>query len=562
MFMVYMFMQMFGGLGLLLYGMKLLGDGLELAAGSKMRTLVGKFTKNKYIGAIVGLLITAVIQSSSATTVMTVGLVNAGIMTLSQATGVIMGANIGTTVTGLIIALKIEMIAPVAIFCGVTLMLFVKNKFYKSLGQIVTGLGILFLGINIMSESMKPLSQLPQFTNLLAVVSNPLLGILVGAIFTAIIQSSSVSVGVLQALAAAGAITLPNAIFIIFGQNIGTCITSILSSIGTTKTAKRTAIVHLIFNVFGTILFTIIALLFPFVELIQKLVPENTMMQIATSHTIFNIVGTLVMLPLSKLLIKTSYLVIHGEDPKKEEKAFMFLDNRILATPAVAVEQAFKEVERMGNLAQKNFDLAFNVLIKNDPRAVNEIKENEEVIDFLNHGITAYLIKINGLELDDIDRKSIGNLYHVINDIERIGDHSENICHLHLMLSSYKDKFIEKYIPEVLSIKKRVDDILGNAYEMFKNGYKQADTQVGVKVKVEEERIDSEVERLRDLHIEHLSENNNCTPPSSIAFMELLTNMERISDHANNIGFSMLSSKEARRINSQQQLVVEKGEIQ
>ncbi len=543
----YMFMEMLGGLGLLLYGMRLLGDGLELAAGAKMKNLVSKLTKNKYIGATVGAAITAVVQSSSATTIMVVGLVNAGIMTLAQASGVIMGANIGTTVTGLIIALKIEAIAPIAIFCGVTVMLFLNNRFYKSIGQIIAGFGILFLGINIMSSAMKPLSMLPEFTNILTVVSNPFVGICTGAIFTAIIQSSSVSVGVLQAIGASGAITLPNAIFIIFGQNIGTCITAILSSIGTNKTARRTAIVHLIFNVLGTILFVFITLLFPFVEFIQKISPHNIMMQIATVHVIFNIMGTCLMLPINKLLIKIAYLIIPGEDPKKEEKDFMYLDNRILSTPPVAVKQVFKEVERMSLLAKTNFDLSVDILLNSNSKMITKLKENEEVIDFLNSGITSYLIKINGLELDDANRKSIGNLYHVVNDIERIADHSENICNLYLMLRDHKSKFEQEYIEEIQKLKRQIDSIIEHSYSMFKRGYSQADTRVGVKVKIKEEQIDLKVEKLREEHVNRLNQGK-CTPIFSIAFTDVLNNMERIADHADNIASAMLTSSEKRQV--------------
>ncbi len=546
----YMIMQMLGGLGLLLFGMKLLGDGLELAAGAKMKNLVGKFTKNKYVGAAVGTIITAVIQSSSATTVMVVGLVNAQIMTLAQASGVIMGANIGTTVTGLIIALKIEIIAPVAIFCGVISMLFFNNKFCKSIGQVISGFGILFLGINIMSASMKPLSQLPEFINILTIVSNPIVGILVGAIFTAIIQSSSVSIGVLQAMGSSGVISLPNAIFIIFGQNIGTCITSILSSIGTNKTAKRTAVVHLMFNVLVTIIFVLLAIFAPFAEFIEKIVANNVMMQIATVHIMFNVLGTCIMLPMSNLLIKISYLIIPGEDPKKEAKDFMYLDDRILSTPPVAVKQIFKEVERMGTLAKINFDLSLDILLNSNHKIIPILKENEEVIDFLNSGITSYLIKINGLDLDDINRKSIGNLYHVVNDIERIADHSENICNLYLMINSSKVKFEQECIEDIQNLKKQIDSMIEHAYSMFKNGYEQADTLVGIKVKFKEEQIDLNVEKLKQQHIDKLNQGRY-SPVFSIAFTDLLNNMERIADHADNIASSMLTTSEKEQVNSE-----------
>lgn len=548
-----MFMGLLGGLGLLLFGMKLLGDGLELAAGSKMRSLIERLTSNKYLGALIGLIVTAVIQSSAATTVMVVGLVNAGIMSLTQAVGVIMGANIGTTVTGLIIALNIEIIAPVIIFLGAFLMLFVKNKFYKSIGQIVLGLGILFLGITSMSSSMEPLSQMESFTNILKIISNPVVGILVGAAFTALIQSSSVSIGVLQAFGSAGVITLPNAIFVIFGQNIGTCVTSMLSSIGASKTAKRTAVVHLIFNVFCTVFFTVLVFIFPFENLVQTLVPNNIMMQIATVHIIFNLFGTLIMLPFSSLLIKASYLIVKGEDPKKPEKTYMYIDNRILSTPAIAVSQIIKEVGRMGKLAKENFDDSIEVMLSNNEEKIKKVKATEEVVDFLNKGLTGFLIKINSLDIDDIDRKSVGNLYGIINYIERISDYSENICNLKLSLNENKDNLMKEDIDDIVLLKNEIDKIILNSYEMFKKGYKNTNLKIQRKIKQDNDLINEKILKLRHNHLQRLNQEN-CTPLSSIVYMDLLTNIEKVSNNAKKIGFAMLSRKELKEIKSKKNL--------
>lgn len=550
-----MFMGLLGGLGLLLFGIKLLGDGLELAAGSKMRTLIERLTSNKYLGALIGLIVTAVIQSSAATTVMTVGLVNAGIMSLNQAVGVIMGANIGTTVTGLIIALNIEIIAPAIIFLGAFLMLFVKNKFYNSIGQIILGLGILFLGITSMSSSMQPLSQMPSFTNILKLISNPIVGILVGAAFTALIQSSSVSVGVLQAFGSAGVITLPNAIFVIFGQNIGTCVTSILSSIGASKTAKRTAVVHLIFNVFCTVFFTILVFIFPFENLIQSLVPNNIMMQIASVHIIFNLVGTLIMLPFSNLLIKVSYLIIKGEDPQKAEKAYMYIDNRILKTPAIAVSQIVKEVGRMGKLAKNNFDDAIDVILNNSEEKIKKVKETEELVDFLNHGLTGFLIKINSLDIDEMDRKSVGNLYSIINYIERISDYSENICNLKLNLNENKDNLMQEDIEDILTLKNKLDKIIINSYETLKNVYSNKNIKVEAKIEKNSKFVNDQIVKLRQNHLKRLNQEN-CTPLSSIVYMDLLTNIEKISNNAKKIGFAMLNRK---KIKSHHKGIVQKA---
>lgn len=540
-----MFMGLLGGLGLLLYGMKLLGDGLELAAGAKMRILIEKLTSNKYLGALIGLIVTAVIQSSAATTVMVVGLVNAGIMNLSQAVGVIMGANIGTTVTGLIIALNIEIIAPIIIFLGSFCMLFLKNKFYKSIGQIILGLGILFLGITSMSSSMQPLSQMQGFTDILKIISNPIIGILVGAAFTALLQSSSVSIGVLQAFGAAGVITLPNAIFVIFGQNIGTCVTSMLSAIGASKTAKRTAVVHLIFNVFCTVFFTILVFIIPFENFVQTLVPNNIMMQIAAVHIIFNLFGTLIMLPISNLLIKASYLVIKGEDPQKPEKTYMYIDSRILKTPAIAVSQIIKEVLRMGKLAKNNFDDSMDVMLNNCEEKIQKVKETEEIIDFLNHGLIGFLMKINSSDIDEIDRKSVSHLYGIINYIERISDYSETICNLKLNLNENKDNLMQEDIDDIITLKKQIDKMILNSYEMFKNGYSYTNEKIESKIKKDSKFINQQINRLRQNHLKRLN-HENCTPLSSIVYLDFLTNIEKIAINSRKIGFAMLNRKKIK----------------
>lgn len=540
-----MIMGMLGGLGLLLFGMKLLGEGLELVAGPKMRGLIGKLTTNKYMGALLGLIVTAVIQSSSATTVMVVGFVNAGLMSLAQAVGVIMGANIGTTVTGLIIAFNLLSLAPIAIFIGVILSTFFKKDILRSIGQTVIGFGLLFLGLTIMSQSMKPLADMPEFTNILAAVSNPLTGILIGALFTAIVQSSSVSVGVLQAFANAGIITLPNAIYIIYGQNIGTCVTSLLSSIGTNKTAKRTAIVHLLFNVIGTVLFLFITLLLPFEEIIMQLFPNNVMMQISAVHITFNVVGTCIMLPLSNWLIKIACKIIPGEDPKKEQKALMYLDERILNTPSFAVSQVFDEVNRMGALAKKNLDVSMNMIYTGNLDKLKQVTENEEVINFLNHGITEYLIKFNATEIDDKDTESISRCFHVINDIERIGDHSINISNIAKNLEKSKDKLPKDAIEDIEKVYNEVDKLIENAYLLLNKS--EVDTEIGVKVRQEEKYVDRKTYKLRKKHIDRLK-SGDYSAFVSVQYMDLMANLERVADHANNIAYATLTEEEILKI--------------
>ncbi len=535
-----MLMQLAGGLGLFLFGMKLMGDGLEMAAGSKLRGMIERLTKNKYMGALVGLVVTAVIQSSSATTVMVVGFVNAGLMNLAQAVGVIMGANIGTTVTGVMIAINLTAIAPLAVLIGVVMISFIKRNSVKHIGQIIAGFGILFMGMKMMSTAMEPLSESEVFTSLMTSFSNPLLGVLVGLVFTAIIQSSSASVGVLQALGAAGAITLPSAIYVIYGQNIGTCVTALISSVGTSKTARRTAVVHIMFNVFGAILFIVISMLFPFAELVQRIAPGNVMAQISIVHVIFNIVCTAIMLPLSSLLVKVACKVIPGSDPVKSSNSLAYLDARILSTPPVAVAQLFKEVDRMGQLAKETLGMAMDALITQDNTKVDQIYENENTINFLNRGIAEYLVKINGLDLEDYDRQALGSMYHVISDMERIGDHSENLCELAQTLKKSKQKFSPWAVEQATEMRNRVEAMLEEALQMFAS--RETQPQMAADINRREEIIDDATQELKDLHIERLNQGK-CSVVAGTVFMDMLTNLERIADHCTNIAYSMTNQK-------------------
>lgn len=535
-----MLMQLAGGLGLFLFGMKLMGDGLEMAAGSKLRGMIERLTKNKYMGALVGLVVTAVIQSSSATTVMVVGFVNAGLMNLAQAVGVIMGANIGTTVTGVMIAINLTAIAPIVVLIGVVMISFIKRNSVKHIGQIIAGFGILFMGMKMMSTAMEPLSESEVFTSLMTSFSNPLLGVLVGLVFTAIIQSSSASVGVLQALGAAGAITLPSAIYVIYGQNIGTCVTALISSVGTSKTARRTAVVHLMFNVFGAILFIVISMLFPFAELVQRIAPGSVMAQISIVHVIFNIVCTAIMLPLSSLLVKVACKVIPGSDPVKSSNSLAYLDARILSTPPVAVAQLFKEVDRMGQLAKETLGMAMDALITQDNTKVDQIYENENTINFLNRGIAEYLVKINGLDLEDYDRQALGSMYHVISDMERIGDHSENLCELAQTLKKSKQKFSPWAVEQATEMRNRVEAMLEEALQMFAS--RETQPQMAADINRREEIIDDATQELKDLHIERLNQGK-CSVVAGTVFMDMLTNLERIADHCTNIAYSMTNQK-------------------
>lgn len=530
-----------GGLGLFLYGMKLMGDGLELAAGSRLRKMLEKLTTNRYLGALVGLVVTGIIQSSTAVSVMVVGFVNAEIMTLSQAIGVIMGANIGTTVTSILLSFKISTYAPIAIFIGAFMVVLCKKNNHKYVGQIIAGFGILFFGMSTMSGGLEPLADSPFFKDILTSVSNPFVGILVGVIFAAAIQSSSASVGVLQALGAVGALALPNAVYIIYGLNIGACSTAVISSIGATKAARRTAMAHVIFNTLGTILFTIITLLTPFISWVQQCT-DYVPLQISIVHIVFNVLCTLLFLPMSNLLTKLACIIVPGEDETKEACRLKYIDSRLLQTPPIAVSQVTKEIERMGNLAKKNFGMAMDALLKKDTAMIENVEANEDVIDYLNQEITTYLVKINGLNLEDSDRVMIGSYYHVVSDMERIGDHCENICELAAMEIEKGESFSETALKEIAQMQKLVSSIIENSLFMFST--RQYDKKMIKVVSNTEQEIDNCTSLYKENHIERLS-NGECDATVGTLFMELLTNLERIADHSTNIAFSMYPNQKA-----------------
>ena len=535
-------MMLLGGLGLFLYGMKLMGDGLEMAAGSRLKKIVEKLTRNKYMGALVGLIVTMIIQSSSSTTVMVVGFVNAGLMTLAQATGVIMGANIGTTVTGLLIAIKLNDLAPIAIFIGVVMIMFIKKTSYKHVGQIIAGFGILFMGMTNMGDALAPLSESQMFKDMMSTFSNPLIGVLIGLVFTAIIQSSSASVGVLMALAGQGVVPIESAVFVIFGQNIGTCVTAVLSCIGTNRTAKRTATVHLLFNIIGATLFICISLFTPFISWVKMAAPDNILMQISIVHITFNVVTTAILLPLSDYLVKLACIVIPGEDEKREAKSLKFLDARILKTPPIAVAQVLKEVARMGDLARKNYLMAMDMLFTGNVEKMEELEDNEEVLNFLNTNITEYLVKINSLELEDNDRKLVGALFHVVSDFERIGDHGENIAEQAIQLQTTKTTFSEQALEELHQMQDKVISVLDDSCRLFQE--RKLDFDLAYKINSTEDSIDDMAKTCKENHVSRLNQSL-CTAQGGAIYNDLITNLERIADHSTNIAFALWQKNES-----------------
>lgn len=525
------------GLGLLLYGIKILGEGLELAAGAKLKVLLEKMTSNRFAAVLVGFVITTLIQSSSTTTVMVVGFVNTGIMNLTQAIGVIMGANIGTTTTSILVSLDIGKYAPIAIGIGVFLSMLTKKTTKKHIGLAITGFGMLFLGMTLMKDAMEPLASSPVFSEWLMNANNPFVAILIGTVITAVIQSSAASIGILQALASQGLIPLHFAAYVIYGQNIGTCITALISSIGTKKNSKRTAVMHVLFNVFGTVIFIILTKLLPFTDWIESLT-DNTMMQLSLVHIIFNVVSTLIMFPFAdKVLVKLACLIVPDKkDSSEDDFKLQFVDNLMINTPPFAVAQVSKEVHRMAGLARQNFSIAAEDLLNKSCDHFDEVQHTEEVINFLNHNITPILVKINSLDLSYSDAKYIGRVFHVINDIERIGDHAQNL-----------EEAAKSRVDEGIEISTEGERELREMYETtlkLIDGSIEAftaqilDNENAEQLSEYEASVDDMQTEFEQSHIERLNAHK-CNTRAGMLFINTITDFERVADHATNIAWSV-----------------------
>ena len=530
-------LSMAGGLGLFLFGIRTMGDGLENAAGAKLKRMLEVLTGNRFLAVLVGFVVTAIIQSSTATTVMVVGFVNAGMMSLAQAVGVIMGANIGTTVTSLLIALNFSSVAAAAVLVGVILMLASKKTVVKNLGAIFTGFGLLFLGIDMMSDSMAPLRGSAGIMNFIVTVSEsplrPLFGIILGIVMTAVLQSSSASVGVLQTLAMQGLVPLKFSVFVLFGQNIGTCLTALFSTVGAKKNSKRAAVIHLLFNLIGTGIFILIALLTPYVEWIEKLSPDP-MAQIAISHIVFNIVSTVVMFPFAKALVKLSCLLVPGKDDSESEMHCKFIDDRLLNTPPFAVMQVSKEVARMAKLARDNFETSAHALINRSDKDLDKVMENEEIINYLNHHITSYLVKLNALDITDSDSDYIARVFHAINDIERVGDHAINLAEAAQHNIGEGLKFSDPAREELNQLCGSVVTLLERSMAAFDNQSLSDDE--AKELSDLEEHIDDLTLECQDSHIFRLN-RKECNTEAGMLYLNTITDFERVGDHAINIAF-------------------------
>jgi len=533
-----------GGIGLFLFGMKFMSDGLELSTGSRLKKVLELFTKNKYLGVLVGFIITTVTQSSTATTVMVVGFVNAGLLTLMQAVGVIIGANIGTTTTGLIIALNIHTIAPVCIFAGSALILFTKKKKLKHIGMVIAGFGILFLGMKVMSDAMKPLSELPQVIELFKFTANPLIGFILGFAITAITQSSTASMGIILAAMSAGIITDMNqAVFILYGLNVGSCSTTVISSLGSNKNAKKAAMLHLVYNVIGISLFVIITLLpLGFVDLIKG-VTNNISNQFVYTHIIVNILMAIILLPASKIIIKVTEWIIRGKDEIKTDVDFEFIDEKSLEAPSLAVVQTYKEVERMAKMVIGNYALTKQIVLGQCEDAETDaarIYETENTVNYLRGKIKNHIIKLNAGELEYIDIKVVASLNSVIDDLERVGNHAVNIVKAYNRVSTESKAFPPEAMEELDSMMANAESALIKATDIFINGeWDQKETE---KVKHLEEITDEQNERYKENQITRLNKGR-CDYATGVSFINILTDLERIADHACNIAYSLYYKK-------------------
>ena len=531
-----------GGLGMFIYGMQIMAQGLENAAGNRMKSLLEVLTKNKLMGVLLGAAITAVIQSSSATTVMVVGFVNAGIMNLTQAMGVIMGANVGTTVTGWLVSsvewaefLSPAKLAPIAVIAGVVIMLTGKRRSSKEIANIIVGFGLLFIGITTMSSAVEPLKDSEAFCNIFVKLGqSPLLGIFAGALVTAVIQSSSASVGILQSLAAAGLVPFSAAIYIIMGQNIGTCVTAILSGLGAKKNAKTAGLMHLLFNVIGTVLFSIAAIVY--FEVINTAAGTGmiTQTQISMVHTIFNIGTTVLLFPVSGWIIRLAKKIGQVSEDE-QDRSRVHLDDRMLETPAIAVQSTVNETIRMGEIVRESLEVAKRVLYTQTDEDIMLLQDDETVVDKLCAGITDYAIKLSSLQISEKEHQKVSHLLQVLSDIERVSDYCENI-------SEFAETLRDKKVAFSAVAKEQFDEMIKESVESYfyaLDAFKENSQEKALTVIEKETKVDDLEITLRTSHIKRLS-NNQCNTEAGIVFLDALVCMERISDHARNIAEEVL----------------------
>lgn len=529
--------EVLGGLGLFFLGMKYMGDGLELAAGNKLRTLLEKITSNRFLGMLVGLAVTAVIQSSSATDAMVVGFTNAGLMELAQTVGILFGAKIGTCVTSVLLSFDIKQIVPLFIFLGVIVMMFVKKKNFKYYGQILAGFGILFFGMDMMSGALKSLNENGLIDSILSSVNNPFIGILLGTAVTAVIQSSSASVGILMALGAAGAIGVDQAIFIVFGMNLGACMPAFLSAAGAKRNAKQVAILNMLITLTGVIILTPLTMILPIADIIEKLLPGSTAAQISAAHIFFNVAMTTILLPFASLLVNlTRKILPYNEDPEKDKMAVEFIDNRILTTPPMAVLQCEKEVARLSRLVQKNYNRSMIAFFDRDADSIDKVLEREKVIDYLSKEITDYIVKLNALDLEAHDRQIVAAMYSAIGDLERIGDHAENIVEYARTVIDRNLSFSDKAIGELRDISDKCRLLMELSFAMF--NAQGGSPELIERIIKTEDSVDDCKDDYKQNHIRRM-DAGECNAEAGTTFQNMLIDIERVGDHAINVAFAI-----------------------
>lgn len=532
-------LTLMGGLGLFLFGMNFMSQGLQKAAGAKLRSVLTAISKNKYIGVLFGALFTAIIQSSGATTVMVVTFVNAGLMELTQAVGIIFGANIGTTITAQLVSFNLTAVAPVILFIGVVMFLFMKKPIFKKIGEVVIGFGALFMGISMMSGSMQQLNDYPAVIHTLSRLTNPVLAILVGLIITVIVQSSSVTVSILLLMAGQGLVTLPVCFYFILGCNIGSCTPAVMAAMDAKKDAKRAALIHVLFNVFGMIIISIILIfaMQPFTTFIQAISGDDIKRSVANTDTIYKVFQTVIFLPLSAQFIKLVNRLIPGTDVKQEGFSLQYINMTTVFSPTAAIVEAMQEIGRMGRKAEQNLRLSMEAFFDGDQSKIDQVYQTEKYIDYLSHEITDYLVDVNQRQLPVADSLKIGGLFHVVNDIERIGDHAENIADAAVRMNEQNLSFTKKATKEIQDMFEKDMRILVCALEMFETDDRSHMQEI---LDIEEEVDQMEID-LQNSHIRRMAKGK-CSPESGLVFTDLVTGLERVADHATNVAFALSNS--------------------
>ena len=529
-----------GGLGLFLYGMNLMGDGLQKSAGSKLKRIIELLTSNVIMGVLVGMVVTMIIQSSSATTVMVVGFVNAGIMSLPQAIGVIMGANIGTTITAQLVSLDVDFLAPVALGIGIVIYMFAKKPKYKHIAEILIGFGILFTGMDFMKDAVKPLAEYQGFTDmLLSFGHHPLLGVLMGFAITAIVQSSSASMGMLIALASQGLIPVTAALPILYGENIGTCVTSLISSIGATRNARRAAIMHLTFNVIGSVIFMLI-LSKPIVAIVTAIDPSDAARQIANAHTLFNVINVIILLPFNKLIVKLAMKLVPETKSEEDDdsKVVKFIDERMIETPSIALSNTVKETLRMGEKAKESLDAAMSGVMDKSNEKVELSFKKEKLVNELQKQILNYLLKLSKASLDEDSREVVDGLFNTVNDIERIGDHAENIAELAKDIKESDMSLSDVGMSELNEMYNKVVSTYTYALEAMRT----SNVDLACKVIKMEEQVDMMEKSCRANHMNRLN-SSSCSIDTGVIYLDIISNLERVSDHAVNIAQQVIAGR-------------------